>query len=159
MPDTFRLREPYQSRPIRCLEIWHVDDWRIKVYGIAYGRALPNEALMAAGKAVAQHTLPQPAFTDNRYGVGYLGVHEGRGVNFVFVDWFADENEIHHRVFTGPTDNPSRLVPTSVEQSTACVWDLRVMAFERQAWLDTVLLNPQGPDLAAYLACQLNEEI
>ncbi|HSF81772.1 MAG TPA: hypothetical protein VLA49_11090 [Anaerolineales bacterium] len=42
---------------------------------------------------------------------------------------------------------------------TACVWDLRLMAFERQSWLETVLANPSGPDLEAYLACRLNEDV
>ena len=29
----------YEPRPIRFLDLWHVDDWRIKLYGIAYARA------------------------------------------------------------------------------------------------------------------------
>ena len=27
---------------------------------------------------------------------------------------------------------------------------------ERQAWVDTVLANPAGPDIEAYLACRFN---
>ncbi len=33
----------------------------------------------------------------------------------------------------------------------ACVWDLAVMAFEREAWIEFVL-KPAEPDIDAYLA-------
>jgi hypothetical protein len=46
--------------------------------------------------------------------------------------------------------------PTELEYATsttpaACVWDLFVMSFERDAWLDEVLANPEGPNLDGYL--------
>lgn len=40
-----------------------------------------------------------------------------------------------------------------------CRYDLAVMAFERQAWLDAVHHNPDGPDLKRYLSVQLNEDV
>jgi hypothetical protein len=40
----------------------------------------------------------------------------------------------------------------------ACVWDLRVLAFERQAWLETVLKSSGNVNLDAYLQRQLNED-
>jgi hypothetical protein len=156
---TFTLQEPYQPRPIRCLGVWEVDGWQIKTYGIAYRLASPRAELIAAAQQIARRTLPHPAITDQRYGVGYVGIHDGRGANFVFVDWFADENELHHHVFIGPSDQPARLEVMTRDQPIACVWDMQVMAFERQAWLDTVLINPRGPDLSAYLACQLNVDV
>ena len=42
----------------------------------------------------------------------------------------------------------------------ACVWDLAVLAFEREAWLATVLANPtKKPDIKAYLARQMNADV
>jgi hypothetical protein len=32
-------------------------------------------------------------------GVGFLGVHGGRGADFVCIDWWAEENESHHHVY------------------------------------------------------------
>jgi hypothetical protein len=32
-------------------------------------------------------------------------------------------------------------------------------AFEHQAWVDTVLNNPHGPDIDAYLATRLNGDV
>jgi hypothetical protein len=36
---------------------------------------------------------------------------------------------------------------------------LAVVAYERDAWVQHVLLNPGGPDLDAYLAQQLNADV
>ena len=38
----------YRPRPIRCTGIWAVDGWRLKCYGIAYGREQPRP-LVASG--------------------------------------------------------------------------------------------------------------
>jgi hypothetical protein len=154
-----RLREPYRPRPVRCLEVWEHGGWRLKVYGIAYGRPAPRPALVGAAKEIAARVLPRPAVTEGRYGAGFLGVHDGRGAAFVFVCWWSDENELHHVVHAGPADDPRRLAEQPSGGTKACVWDLAVIGFERQAWVETVLKNPAGPDLDAYLARRLDAEV
>jgi prepilin-type processing-associated H-X9-DG protein len=149
---------PYEKRAIRFLEVWRAGGWRLKVYGIAHARATPRPELIAAAKLVAQPRLESAPGSLSHYSVGFLGVHDGRTANFVFVDWWADENELHHHVYVSPTDQPSRFAYVTPTGLAACVWDLRVMAFERQAWLDPVLKRPHGPDLDAYLRQTLNED-
>jgi prepilin-type processing-associated H-X9-DG protein len=155
MSNTFKPCEP---RPIRFLELWQPDDWSVKVYGIAYGRPTPRTELVEAAKAVAQEALAETAIATKHYGVGFLGVHDGRTANFVFVDWWADENELHHHVYLSPSDDPTRLVENRATGPIACVWDLRVVSFERDAWLSNVLRNARGPDLEGYLAVRLSED-
>ena len=154
----FTITQPYEPRPIRFLELWQPDGWRMKVYGIASGRSQPRGELAGAAKQVARHVLATFATSTNHYSVGFLGIHDGRTANFVFVDWWADENELHHHVYISPTDEPTQLSDGKGAGPAACVWDLRVMAFERDAWLDTILQNARGPDLEAYLARHLNED-
>jgi prepilin-type processing-associated H-X9-DG protein len=155
----FKLIEPYKPRPIRFIELWRESGWRLKVYGISYNRELPRGELIEAAKHVARERLPQPAMTTNRYGAGFLGIHDGRGANFVFVDWWADENELHHHIYISPPERPQQLQYASTADAQACVWDLCVMSFERQAWLETVLLNPAGVDLETYFMRRLNDDI
>jgi hypothetical protein len=150
-----KLQESYQSRPIRCLELWEHNGWRMKLYDIAYNRAKPRAELILIAKELAKQVLPP--VDDQHYGVGYIGVHDGRGANFIFIDFWSDENELNHRVFIGASDKPTKLARATFEQPTACVWDLRVMAYEREAWMDCVLTNPK-PDLEAYLRRQLSED-
>lgn len=156
---TAQVTEPYRTRPVRCLEVWVTDGWRVKVYGIAYRRDRPRPELVEAAKEVAARTLPRPAEADDRYGMGFLGVHDARGCCVVFVSWWADENELQHEVFMSPDDRPAELAYGGPNGSLACVWELAVMAFERRAWLEAVLGNADGPDLDGYLALQLNEDV
>ncbi len=155
----FQLQEPYAPRPIRPLAPWENAGWRLKVYGIAYGRDLPRPALVQAAQQIAAQRLPQPAVTPDRYGVGFLGVHDGRGAAFVFVDWWQSENELHHHVYVAPTERPRALEYVTPTGLSACVWDLAVICFERKAWLETVLANPAGPDLDAYLVRCLDADV
>jgi len=156
MTSTF---SPYEQRPIRFLELWLHAGWRIKVYGIAHGRPTPRPELVEAAKAAASQRLDAVAKSQRHYSVGFLGVHDGRTAHFVFVDWWADENELHHHVYVSPTEDPARLSYVTPTGLAACVWDLRVMAFERQAWVETVLKRAHDPDFKAYLRERLNEDV
>lgn len=153
------LQEPYQPRPVRFLELWTPEVWRIKVYGIAYRRNLPRPALVEAAKTVTRTHLRALQTDDSHYGIGYLGIHDGRGANFVFFDYWADENELHHHVYVSPADEPPALAYTTPTGLSACVWDLSVQCFERKAWVETVLGNEAGPDVEAYLGMQMVGEV
>jgi hypothetical protein len=152
------LQEAYDVRPIRFLELWRESGWTLKVYGIAYGRERPREELVEAAKAVARKRLTGSTSEQNHYGVGFLGVHDGRGANFVFVDYWADEDELHHHLYVSPSAEPASLEDVTSTELIACTWDLRVLSFERDAWVEAVLANPSGPNMEGYLAHTLNED-
>lgn len=153
-----KLREPYEPRPIRFLQEWTVDGWRLKVYAITYRRERPRAELIETARRLARESLPT-AREGGNYGVGYVGVHDGRGANFIFVDWWADENELHHRVFAASSDELKNLPEITATGLSVCVWDLRVQCFEREAWLETVLRNPGGSGLDDYMSRRLNEVV
>lgn len=143
------LSEPYAERPTEFVELWEHDGWRVKVYGVAHGRAAARPELVETAKRIAAERLPRAG--DDNYGVGFVGVHDGRGGNWIFVDWWSDENVLHHHLYHAPGDETERfeyVTPTGV---LACVFELRVVVAEREAWIDTVLANPRGPDLDAYV--------
>jgi hypothetical protein len=154
-----RLAETYAPRPIRPLGTLEHDGWRLKVYGIAYSGETPSTGLTTAAARIATQQLPFPAVFDGRYGVGFLGVHAGRGADFVFVDWWEDENELHHHVFVAPAGELEAFEEKTSTGLAACVWDLAVICFERRAWLETVLANPAGPDLEGYMARRLDAAV
>jgi hypothetical protein len=154
------LLEAYRRRPLRFVELWEEAEWRIKIYSITLPGASLAPELLASAKEAARRWMRQPLAPGRRhYRVGFMGVHEGTGVNFVFFDWWADDSELYHQVYLSQIDDPAHLQYVSPTGLACTVWDLRVLCFERQAWVDTVLANPAGPDFEAYLKRCLNEDL
>ncbi|TAH35561.1 MAG: hypothetical protein EYC70_12960 [Planctomycetota bacterium] len=52
----------------------------------------------------------------------------------------------------GYRKRPRRCASPAPGQASVCVWDLHLQYQERQAWVECVLADPEGPDLEAYLA-------
>lgn len=145
------LVDPYEPRRMRFLEVATHRDWRIKVYGIAAEGERPPASLVTAAKSTAFDALPDPATASERYGVGILIVHAARTENYAVLDWWFGENMLHHDVFRSAAETPTTF-ERPVDGPMACVWELYVLGFEREAWIDTVLANPFGPDLEKYLS-------
>jgi hypothetical protein len=152
------LDTPYQLRPIRFLGIWDFDAWRMKAYGISYANNVPDPGLINAARHIARQRLSQSENSIEHYGVGFIGIHEGKTDNFVFISWWSNENELYHHVYTSPTKQPENLVYMTPSGLTACTWDLRLMCFERDAWVEDVLKKYPEPDIIAYLDNTLNIE-
>ena len=70
------------------------------------------------------------------------------------LSWWGNENEYFNRVFVRrrSTNEPWREADGG---ETACVWDIQIISFERDAYVETILTPPTGPDIEAYLARQL----
>ena len=154
-----RFVEAYAPRPVRPMGVRAFGDWTLKLYGIAYGREEPSPELVQAALRAADSTLPAPARSDDRYGLGFLGIHDGRDSNFVFVSWWENQNELQHRVFYSALNRPGELRPATPQEPIACVWDLSVIAHEREAWIRHVLSRPHGADPDAYLADALSADV
>lgn len=147
----------YQKRPIRCLDVWvprELDlEWQLKVYGISYAAEQPSSELIEIAKALAiNEALPQAV---DHYGLGFIGVHQGQDSDFIFVDWWANRNELHHHVFTAGKQENSTFSYKTPSGLSACVWDLFVQNFERQAWITFAMQN-SVIDSQGYLAKQFN---
>lgn len=143
-------REPYGTRAVRFLGIWKFDDFRMKAYSISYAGGTVGPALTRAARRVCADRLGESAGATRHYGVGFVGVHAGRTGDFVFVDWWADENELHHHVYVSEPGSPDGLRYVTPTGLNACVWDLFLIGHERDGWVQHVLRPPAGADLEAY---------
>jgi hypothetical protein len=147
---------PYAPRPIRPLGVRTHAGWLVKAYGITFGAAALDPARFVGGEALALAALPDPPRTDGRPGVGFLILHQGRTGDYAVLGWWDNENELPLRVFVRPPDGGWR--PARGGES-ACVWDLQVIAFERDAYVATVLAADAPADpVAAYLGRSLAVE-
>lgn len=151
----FGVSEAYRQRPIRFVELRHWEGWRLKLYSIAYVDGPIDWAAYEAGLALALPALPQPADTAHRPGVGFVIAHQGRGVHYLVLNWWDNENEYFNRVYVRPLETAAAWRAASGGES-ACVWDLQVVAFERDAFVTCVLARPSRPDIERYLTTTLN---
>ena len=131
----------------------------VEVYGISYKDEFPKPHLIEIGKNIARRSLPQPSINESRYGIGFLCIHEARDANFFLVDWWSDENAINHHIYKSSFKSPTEIEEITLKGPNMCVWELRLISYERQAWLDNVLSNPKGPDIESYLNFRLNENV
>jgi ketosteroid isomerase-like protein len=151
---TVRTREPYRPRSARFLELWRPDGWLLKLYGLAYEGARPRAEVVEAAKRSARAALPRPARGGDRYGTGFVIVHEGQDACWLLLDWWGGENVLHQRLLTAPLSAPNEFQPAP-RDLTACVWELRLLAFERDAWVAAVLTDA-GADVGRYLECRFD---
>ena len=139
--------QPYLPRPVTPLGVMTFGNWALKRYAIRYPLA-DGEADFAAAHPLVTQWLPPQAQTPQRPGVGFLIEHQGKTMNYLVAGWWDNENELRMSVWV--TDNG---VWRRAREESFCVWDMQVMAFERDAFV-RMLLQEQ-PDRAGYLAQQL----
>jgi len=148
--------DPYDMRPTKFVDQVNSEGWRIKVYGISRKPLpIPKEIVSEGVNYVLSH-LPQPAITEHRYGVGFLIIHHGTMRNWYLLDWWEKEDIIHHKLFSSPLDKPSSISAESDRNLMACVHELRVITFESEAWIKTVLCHDEKPSFENYLKLRLN---
>lgn len=150
----------YTKRRVQPLQPLEFADWRVKVYGINVEGRTVDPGLIEVARLAAQDTLPQPGVSPpHRYGLGFMIVHAAIGADFVVICWWGAQNELFLRVLTAPPGRPQQLLQHSnTESSVACVWDLGVIWFEREAWTKD-MMRSEGPDVEGYLSAALNGEI
>ena len=139
--------QPYQPRPVTPLGVTTFGRWALKRYAIRYPQATGDADFAAAHPLVTQW-LPEQAQTPQRPGVGFLIEHQGKTMNYLVAGWWDNENELRMNVWV--TDNG---VWRRAREESFCVWDMQVMAFEREAFV--AMLLQASPDRAGYLAQQL----
>jgi hypothetical protein len=149
-----RVSEPFAPRERRFEQVVELVGYRLKLYTVRYAeRELSSEARDYALSAAAP-LLPQPACTDSRPGVGFAIHHAGRGMDFFVLAWWDEENELCTRVLAR-TQSDVREWREVRYHTVGCVWDLEIVAFERDAYVATVLANAGEPVLDAYLRARL----
>jgi hypothetical protein len=151
--------EPYVPRHIHFVELWREGVWSLKLYTILHPSKTASPEVLGACKAAVAEFLPQPAVTPERYGVGFLSLHRGKSYDFISLGWWAYETELHQQSFIRPSGQLGVLEPLSGTELSSDVWDLRLLAFEREIWLEEVLKQPDEDCLERYLARRLSESV
>lgn len=145
----FLVSHPFEERRIACSGVVKVHGYDLKVYEVVLGNGALVKERFDPAMELAGEALPQPAPAPGRPGVGFAIRHQGRGWDYFVLAWWEAENELPMRIWTRPQGNAGSWKPATPLQSV-CVWDLQIVAFERDAYVKHILARAR-PDLCAYL--------
>ena len=136
----------YRPRPLAFLGIESASGYRLKTYSIRHDDSPFDRDRFRDGWELALAALPWPAVGEGRPGVGFAILHRGRTGDYLILCWWDRENELPTRVFVRD-DSGWR---PAVGGESFCAWDLRVMWWEREAYVGTVLAG-RADGVEAYL--------
>lgn len=108
---------------------------RLKGYSVRFADPPVVWEAHREGIELALAALPEAKPDAGRPGLGFLIVHRGRAAEYVVLAWWDRQNELPVRVFVR-NEGPWR--PTN-ESESFCVWDLELIAAERDAYVETIL--------------------
>lgn len=125
----------YEPRSLAHLGNQQVAGYWLKTYAIVYGDGPMESDKFEPAWRFAEAGLPQPAVANGRPGVGFAIMHQGRTADYFILCWWDNENELPIRVFVrdGQGWRPA------AGSESICVWDLRVIWWEREAYVNSVL--------------------
>lgn len=147
-PKLWKVSECFAPRPTKFREILEINGFSFKLYEVVYGyHDLDWPVFEQAIKSYSKE-LPSPAITDKRPGVGFVICHQGRGWQYLVFCWWDNENELPQKVFVRKIGKSEKWSDASKEQAI-CVWDMEILWFERNAYIDTVMA---GESVEEYLS-------
>ncbi len=151
---------PYKERPVRFVEIIKHNNWTIKLYTISNRKTFSAVGRIADAKSNLSRWLENAGnYPLENYKLATLILHECREGCFAIISWWVDENMLQIHVYLSTPENPSEFKLFSDRGISTCVWEMAVLWFERNAWVEHVLKNPANPDFDSYLNRHLNSDV
>ncbi|GAB7075589.1 hypothetical protein ACGILS_05660 [Streptomyces albidoflavus] len=88
----------------------------------------------------AASVLDEP-LQEEDHPAGFLILHRGAQADYLLVSQWYDADMLRHRVRGAVTgaDGETVFAPLAQRDLVACVWELEIIKFERDAWVNTVL--------------------
>ena len=81
----------FEPRPTQFIGVREVGGWRLRQYTITLPEEQLDQAVFEEGLALAAQLLPQPPVAPGRFGVGFVILHQGRGMDYIVLAWWSGE--------------------------------------------------------------------
>lgn len=154
-----KIKNPYQPRPIRFLEVIEHNNWLIKLYSIAIKNEKVSTTNIEKIKPLLDTWLLKSKLHKlDTYNIATLILHEGKEGCFAIINWWIDENMLQNFVYLLKEDSDQYKL-FSQNGIITCVWEMAVLWHERNAWVKHVLQQHNNPNIKGYLQDQLNTDI
>lgn len=136
----------YSPRLVKALPPLNVRGTALKAYGMfaepEHCSTLPTPEWL---QQLASSVLLEAPQHEEDHPVGFLILHYGMEGDYLLVSQWYDANMLKHWVRGLTVDAQGNATLTALPQRDliACVWELEVIKFERDAWVNTVLAQGQ----------------
>jgi hypothetical protein len=155
------IEQPYAPRPVRYLGLSKCGHWRIKTYSIsAKNERVDPDTVAHIGTLLPAWLANATLYDLPTYRIATLIVHEGREGCFGIISWWIDNNMLQAFVYLA-TDSEHRDFRLFSDRGVfTCIWEMSVLWFERNAWVEHVLKTPYDPSaFDRYLAAHFNADV
>lgn len=131
----------------------------LKVYGIFCEPEF--ESRFPSLESLRARVNAQPAERrEDDHGLGFVVLHFGKDGNYLLLGEWYGGNMLRQRVYGCEVDaeGDAPFTPLDPGDLVACVWELEVMKFERDAWVRTVMARGVVDELGveAYLGMKFS---
>lgn len=142
----------YERRSTQALGLGEVSTVKVKWYLITAGsRTLVSGLWQQIEKQLEAEI--DTAGDPMEHGVGFGIVHLARDGDYVLFSRWYDRNMLKHRVYRAQVDEAGTTQLHSMRDTdiAACVWEMALMAHERDAWVEAMSRGLDSAALEAYL--------
>lgn len=155
-----KILNQYHYRPIQFLELFIEKDITFKYYSISNRNSIAIDSNIKIVKQKAwdwYNAMHNQGF--DTYSIAILIVHEVKeGVMGIISRWI-DENMLQTYVYLFD-EKTKEFELFSQNGITTCIWELQVLWFERNAWVEYVLLKGMQKDnIKEYLSQKFTQVI
>ena len=135
---------PIQYRPRRSLPIpiLKMSGVNLKIYGVFSDPAKAIQFPGASHLSSCIGELCNVPTDECDHGVGFLILHLAEDGDYLLLSHWVDANMLRHQVFQCKVTEQGVTSIRSLANDgiIACVWELEIMKFERDAWVRAVLI-------------------
>jgi hypothetical protein len=143
----------YAPRLVKAFPPVDVGGRALKAYGVfaepadADSPVSPEWLREQAGSVLPE--APEPG----DHPAGFVILHRAKDGDYLLVSQWYDANMLKHWVRGAPAGGSAAFEPLAEQAVIACVWELEIVKFERDAWVRTVLAHGRldQSSLDAYL--------
>lgn len=157
---TIQIKNKYQQRPVRFLEVYQIGEWQVKIYTMSIKDTFVSTYTIQLAKKNLQEWLSaKNNYALETYNIATLILHQGKEGCFAVINWWIDENMLQQFVYLARNENPTEFSIYSDKGIITCVWEMAVLWFERNLWIKYILKNNKKPDFKSYLNKHLNADV
>ncbi len=129
----------YQKREVSFLGSQTVGTTQLKIYYLTSDKrkSQPVPETERQRQWLAQG-LDEADFNGEHH-IGFAIIHAADDGDYLLISTWCDANMLRHRVFTIGDDG--RLQSLEKTKIIACVWELAVMFYERNCWIEQVMIS------------------